>query len=61
MVHVALTQGLVEKGHSIFPKQERIEQIQINLKWTTGHLDIAGNEIADQLAKRAAEQAETMP
>ena len=37
------------------------EQIQINLKWTTGHLDIAGNEIADQLAKRAAEQAETMP
>ena len=28
MVHVALTQGLVEKGHSIFPKQERIDLYQ---------------------------------
>ena len=23
-------------------------QIQINLKWTPGHADIAGNELADQ-------------
>ena len=37
------------------------EQIQINLKWTPGHADIAGNEIADQLAKTAAEEAERMP
>ena len=37
------------------------EQIQITLKWTPGHADIAGNEIADQLAKTAAEGAERMP
>ena len=37
------------------------EQIQINLKWTPGHAEITGNEIADQLAKAAAEEAERMP
>ena len=37
------------------------EQIQINLKWTPGHADIAGNEIADQVEKTAAEEAERMP
>ncbi|MCG7878799.1 MAG: reverse transcriptase domain-containing protein [Candidatus Thiodiazotropha endolucinida] len=37
------------------------DQIQINLKWTPGHADISGNEIADQLAKKGAEEAERMP
>ena len=31
------------------------------MKLTPGHADIAGNEIADQLAKTAAEEAERMP
>ena len=32
----------------------------LNIDWTPGHADIVSNKIADRLAKRAAEEAETM-
>ena len=37
------------------------QNVSIELNWTPGHADIAGNEIADKLAKEAAEEAENMP
>ena len=33
--------------------------IEIEIAWTPGHADIAGNEIADKLAKEAAKEAES--
>ena len=38
----------------------RKKGLSLNIDWTPGHADIAGNEIADRLAKSAAEEAETM-
>ena len=32
--------------------------MEIDISWTQGHADIAGNEIADRLAKEAAKEAE---
>ena len=32
--------------------------MEIDISWTPGHADIAGNEIADRLAKEAAKEAE---
>ena len=32
--------------------------MEIGISWTPGHADIAGNEIADRLAKEAAKEAE---
>ena len=39
---------------------ERLKQdgINIDIAWTPGHADIAGNEMADRLAKEAAIEAE---
>ena len=34
--------------------------LEINIAWTPGHADIAGNEIADKLAKEAAKEAESI-
>ena len=34
--------------------------LRIAIDWTPGHADIAGNEIADRLAKEAAKEAEDM-
>ncbi|MEW8547060.1 MAG: ribonuclease H family protein, partial [Candidatus Thiodiazotropha sp.] len=34
---------------------------QVEIAWTPGHANIAGNEVADRLAKAAAEEAENMP
>ena len=37
------------------------ENVIVVINWTPGHAEIAGNEIADKLAKEAAEEAENMP
>ena len=34
--------------------------LEINIAWTPGHADIAGNKIADKLAKEAAKEAESI-
>ncbi|XP_063442171.1 uncharacterized protein LOC134722480 [Mytilus trossulus] len=34
------------------------EGIIVSIEWTPGHADIQGNELADQLAKKAAQEAE---
>ena len=39
----------------------KTQNIKVELNWTPGHAEIAGNEIADKLAKEAAEKAENMP
>ena len=41
---------------------ERLKQegINIDIAWTPGHADIAGNETADRLAKEAAKEAENI-
>ena len=31
--------------------------VEVNLHWLPGHSDIKGNETADKLAKKAAQQA----
>ena len=36
------------------------EGVKIDISWTPGHADIAGNETADRLAKEAAKEAEGM-
>ena len=38
----------------------REKGLSLNIDWTPGHADIAGNEIADRLAKSAGEEAKTM-
>ena len=50
---------------TIIQVKKRMEELRkkglsLNIDWTPGHADIAGNEIADKLAKSAAEEAETM-
>ncbi|MEW8548209.1 MAG: reverse transcriptase domain-containing protein [Candidatus Thiodiazotropha sp.] len=37
------------------------QKIHVELKWTPGHANIQGNEVADRLAKEAAQEAEGMP
>ena len=37
------------------------QNVTVALNRTPGHAEIAGNEIADTLAKEAAEEAENMP
>ena len=37
----------------------RSRDITVNLHWVAGHVDLAGNEIADQAAKQAANEAST--
>ena len=37
------------------------QNVTVELNWTPGHAEIAGNEIADKPAKEAAEEAENMP
>ena len=40
---------------------EQCEQgVKIDISWTPGHADIAGNDTADRLAKEAAKEAEEM-
>ena len=41
-------------------KNKPIYHARITIDWTPGHADIAGNEIADRLAKEAAKEAEDM-
>ena len=64
--------GLLTLGWKPSSYQETINQIKkqidelkqkglrIAIDWTPGHADIAGNEIADRLAKEAAKEAEDM-
>ena len=64
--------GLLTLGWKPYSYQETINQIKkqieelkqkglrIAIDWTPGHADIAGNEIADRLAKEAAKEAEDM-
>ena len=33
--------------------------IRLDIVWTPGHADIAGNEIADRLGKEAAQEVKT--
>ena len=65
---VILTLGWENKSHKaviLEIKQTmdilKSQNVKIELNWTPGHADIAGNEIADKLAKEAAEEAENMP
>ena len=37
------------------------QNVTVELNWTPGHAEIAGNEIADRQAKEAAQEAESMP
>lgn len=37
------------------------QEIQVILIWTPGHANINGNEVADQLSKKAVTEAEAMP
>ena len=36
-----------------------MKDILVQINWTPGHSAIAGNEIADHIAKEAAKEAET--
>ena len=40
---------------------QKSQNVKIELNWTPGHADVASNEIADKLAKEAAEESENMP
>ena len=46
----------------ILTEMEQIKRkgIEIDIKWTTGHAEIKGNEEADRLAKEASKEAESM-
>ena len=41
--------------------QQQSKAFEVSIHWTPGHATIAGNEIADRLAKDAAQQASKMP
>ena len=63
-----LTLGWENKTHTsvIFEIKQSMEilksqNVTVELNWKPGHAEIAGNEIADKLAKEAAEEAENMP
>ena len=63
-----LTLGWENKSHTsaLFEIKQATEilksqNVTVELNWTPGHAEIAGNEIADKLAKEAAEEAENMP
>ena len=63
-----LTLGWENKSHTwaIFEIKQAMEilksqNVTVKINWTPGHAEIAGNEIADKLAKEAAEEAENMP
>ena len=63
-----LTLGWENKSHTsaIFEIKQAMEilksqNVTVEINWTPGHAEIAGNEIADKLAKEAAEEAENMP
>ena len=60
--------GWENKSHTsaIFEIKQAMEilksrNVTVEINWTPGHAEIAGNEIADKLAKEAAEEAENMP
>ena len=44
--------------HSIFKLKQ--SGVDLEISWTPGHADIRGNELADKLAKEAAEEAKEM-
>ena len=52
-------QGTIKQTKRIIEQIEQ-EGVKIDISWTPGHADIAGNETADRLAKEAAKEAEGM-
>ena len=38
-----------------------MNQRKVNLHWTPGHIDLQQNEMADKMAKQAAEEAKELP
>ena len=63
-----LTLGWENKSHTsaLFEIKQatailKSQNLTVEINWTPGHAEIAGNEITDKLAKEAAEEAENMP
>ena len=52
-------QGIINKVKKQM-EELRKKGLTLNIDWTSSHADIAGYEIADRLAKSAAEEAEAM-
>ncbi len=49
------------EGKSIYPPPVYNSGICTDILWTPGHANIKGNDIADQLAKEAAQEAASLP